>query len=55
MKQHRLQDCVEPIVRAKWPVKPFKQKEKEEEEEEEIGADMGPCSSDSGCELGQGS
>ncbi|KAM7059555.1 zinc finger protein 541 [Molossus nigricans] len=41
MKRHRLQDHVEPIVRVKWPVKPFHLKE-EEEEEEEIGADIGP-------------
>ncbi|XP_059008973.1 zinc finger protein 541 isoform X1 [Mustela lutreola] len=41
MKRHRLQDHVEPIVRVKWPVKPFQLKE-EEEEEEEIGADIGP-------------
>ena len=40
MKRHRLQDHVEPIVRVKWPVKPFQLKE--EEEEEELGADMGP-------------
>ncbi|XP_023505772.2 zinc finger protein 541 [Equus caballus] len=39
MKRHRLQDHVEPIVRVKWPVKPFQLKE---EEEEEIGADIGP-------------
>ncbi|EPY85000.1 hypothetical protein CB1_000412003 [Camelus ferus] len=39
MKRHRLQDHVEPIVRVKWPVKPFQLKE---EEEEEMGADMGP-------------
>ncbi|KAK2502713.1 hypothetical protein MC885_008960 [Smutsia gigantea] len=42
MKQHQLQDPMEPIVRVKWPVKPCEQKEKEEEEAEEIGADMGP-------------
>ncbi|XP_054444486.1 zinc finger protein 541 [Pteronotus mesoamericanus] len=41
MKRHRLQDHVEPIVRVKWPAKPFQLKE-EEEEEEEIGADLGP-------------
>ncbi|XP_025125189.2 zinc finger protein 541 isoform X3 [Bubalus bubalis] len=41
MKRHRLQDHVEPIVRVKWPVKPFQLKE-EEEEEEELGADVGP-------------
>uniref|UniRef100_A0A8C2RNM6 Zinc finger protein 541 n=1 Tax=Capra hircus TaxID=9925 RepID=A0A8C2RNM6_CAPHI len=41
MKRHRLQDHVEPIVRVKWPVKPFQLKE-EEEEEEELGADIGP-------------
>ncbi|XP_074172285.1 zinc finger protein 541 [Rhinolophus sinicus] len=40
MKRHRLQDHVEPIVRVKWPVKPFQLKE--EEEEKEIGADVGP-------------
>ena len=40
MKRHRLQDHVEPIVRVKWPAKPFQLKE--EEEEEEIGADIGP-------------
>ncbi|XP_072822865.1 zinc finger protein 541 isoform X1 [Vicugna pacos] len=39
MKRHRLQDHVEPVVRVKWPVKPFQLKE---EEEEEMGADMGP-------------
>lgn len=39
MKRHRLQDHVEPIVRVKWPVKPFQLKE---EEEKEIGADIGP-------------
>ncbi|XP_062969244.1 zinc finger protein 541 [Cynocephalus volans] len=38
MKRHRLQDHVEPIVRVKWPVKPFHVKE---EEEEELGADTG--------------
>ncbi|KAB0398443.1 hypothetical protein E2I00_014831, partial [Balaenoptera physalus] len=42
MKRHRLQDHVEPIVRARWPVKPFQLKEEEEEEEEELGADIGP-------------
>nr|XP_011734405.1 zinc finger protein 541 isoform X1 [Macaca nemestrina]XP_011734406.1 zinc finger protein 541 isoform X1 [Macaca nemestrina]XP_011734407.1 zinc finger protein 541 isoform X1 [Macaca nemestrina]XP_011734408.1 zinc finger protein 541 isoform X1 [Macaca nemestrina] len=36
MKRHRLQDHVEPIVRVKWPVKPFQLKE------EELGADIGP-------------
>ncbi|XP_037372762.1 zinc finger protein 541 isoform X1 [Talpa occidentalis] len=41
MKRHRLQDHVEPIVRVKWPVKPFQLKE-EEEDEEEIGSDIGP-------------
>ncbi|XP_012617014.2 zinc finger protein 541 [Microcebus murinus] len=41
MKRHRLQDHVEPIVRVKWPAKPFQLKE-EEEEEEELGADIGP-------------
>ncbi|XP_006868294.1 PREDICTED: zinc finger protein 541 [Chrysochloris asiatica] len=41
MKRHRLQDHVEPIVRVKWPVKPFQLKE-DEEEEEEMGADIGP-------------
>ncbi|XP_007102810.2 zinc finger protein 541 [Physeter macrocephalus] len=41
MKRHRLQDHVEPVVRARWPVKPFQLKE-EEEEEEELGADIGP-------------
>ncbi|KAM9633054.1 zinc finger protein 541 [Trichechus inunguis] len=40
MKRHRLQDHVEPMVRVKWPVKPFQLKE--EEEEEEMGADIGP-------------
>ncbi|XP_058386982.1 zinc finger protein 541 [Diceros bicornis minor] len=40
MKRHRLQDHVEPVVRVKWPVKPFQLKE--EEEEEEIGAGIGP-------------
>uniref|UniRef100_A0A8C6CJ88 Zinc finger protein 541 n=1 Tax=Moschus moschiferus TaxID=68415 RepID=A0A8C6CJ88_MOSMO len=39
MKRHRLQDHVEPIIRVKWPVKPFQLKE---EEEEELGADIGP-------------
>eukprot|EP00069_Balaena_mysticetus_P009893 bmy_06608T0 len=42
MKRHRLQDHVEPIVRARWPVKPFQLKEEEEEEEEELGAAIGP-------------
>ncbi|XP_004607757.2 zinc finger protein 541 [Sorex araneus] len=41
MKRHRLQDHVEPVVRVKWPVKPFQLKE-EEEEEEELGAGIGP-------------
>ncbi|XP_075393874.1 zinc finger protein 541 [Tenrec ecaudatus] len=41
MKRHRLQDHVEPLVRVKWPVKPFQLKE-EEEEEEEMGTDIGP-------------
>lgn len=41
MKRHRLQDHVEPVVRVKWPVKPFQLKE-EEEEEEELGAAIGP-------------
>nr|XP_035141007.1 LOW QUALITY PROTEIN: zinc finger protein 541 [Callithrix jacchus] len=36
MKRHRLQDHVEPMVRVKWPVKPFQLKE------EELGADIGP-------------
>uniref|UniRef100_A0A2I3GJG9 Zinc finger protein 541 n=1 Tax=Nomascus leucogenys TaxID=61853 RepID=A0A2I3GJG9_NOMLE len=36
MKRHRLQDHVEPIIRVKWPVKPFQLKE------EELGADIGP-------------
>uniref|UniRef100_A0A2K5H9Q8 Zinc finger protein 541 n=1 Tax=Colobus angolensis palliatus TaxID=336983 RepID=A0A2K5H9Q8_COLAP len=36
MKRHRLQDHVDPIVRVKWPVKPFQLKE------EELGADIGP-------------
>ncbi|XP_039708119.1 zinc finger protein 541 [Pteropus medius] len=40
MKRHRLQDHVGPVVRVRWPVKPFQLKE--EEEEEEIGADIGP-------------
>ncbi|XP_008046527.1 zinc finger protein 541 [Carlito syrichta] len=40
MKRHRLQDHVEPVVRVKWPGKPFQLKE--EEEEEELGADIGP-------------
>ncbi|XP_049477581.1 zinc finger protein 541 isoform X1 [Panthera uncia] len=39
MKRHRLQDHVEPVVRVKWPVKPFQLKE---DEEEEMGADIGP-------------
>ncbi|XP_061029658.1 zinc finger protein 541 [Eubalaena glacialis] len=42
MKRHRLQDHVEPLVRARWPVKPFQLKEEEEEEEEELGAAIGP-------------
>jgi hypothetical protein len=33
---------VEPVVRVKWPVKPFPLKEEEEEEEEELAADIGP-------------
>lgn len=41
MKRHRLQDHVEPVVRVKWPAKPFQLKE-EEEEEEELGAAIGP-------------
>ncbi|XP_066227984.1 zinc finger protein 541 [Saccopteryx leptura] len=40
MKRHRLQDHMEPVVRVKWPVKPFQLKE--EGEEEEIGADISP-------------
>lgn len=40
MKRHRLQDHMEPLVRVKWPVKPFQLKE--EEEDEEMGADIGP-------------
>uniref|UniRef100_A0A2K5EI34 Zinc finger protein 541 n=1 Tax=Aotus nancymaae TaxID=37293 RepID=A0A2K5EI34_AOTNA len=36
MKRHRLQDHVEPMVRVKWPVKPFQLKE------EELGPDIGP-------------
>uniref|UniRef100_A0A8C0X8N7 Zinc finger protein 541 n=1 Tax=Castor canadensis TaxID=51338 RepID=A0A8C0X8N7_CASCN len=42
MKRHRLQEHVEPVVRVKWPVKPFPLKEEEEEEEEELAADIGP-------------
>ncbi|KAM4825709.1 zinc finger protein 541 isoform 1-T2 [Thomomys bottae] len=42
MKRHRLQEHVEPVVRVKWPVKPFPLKEDEEEEEEELAADIGP-------------
>uniref|UniRef100_A0A8D2JK78 Zinc finger protein 541 n=1 Tax=Sciurus vulgaris TaxID=55149 RepID=A0A8D2JK78_SCIVU len=42
MKRHRLQEHVEPVVRVKWPVKPFPLKEEEEEEEEELGTDIGP-------------
>uniref|UniRef100_A0A8C3WN60 Zinc finger protein 541 n=1 Tax=Catagonus wagneri TaxID=51154 RepID=A0A8C3WN60_9CETA len=38
MKRHRLQDHVEPMVRVKWPVKPFQLKE---EEDEDMGADIG--------------
>ncbi|XP_047649227.1 zinc finger protein 541 [Phacochoerus africanus] len=40
MKRHRLQDHMEPLVRVKWPVKPFQLKE--EEDDEEMGADIGP-------------
>nr|XP_020753687.1 zinc finger protein 541 [Odocoileus virginianus texanus]XP_020753688.1 zinc finger protein 541 [Odocoileus virginianus texanus]XP_020753689.1 zinc finger protein 541 [Odocoileus virginianus texanus]XP_020753690.1 zinc finger protein 541 [Odocoileus virginianus texanus] len=40
MKRHRLQDHVEPVVRVKWPVKPFQLKE-EEGEGGELGADIG--------------
>lgn len=40
MKRHRLQDHVEPIVRARWPAKPLQLKE--EEDDEEMGADIGP-------------
>nr|XP_030729627.1 zinc finger protein 541 [Globicephala melas] len=39
MKRHRLQDHVEPIVRARWPVEPF---QLEEEEEGELGAGISP-------------
>lgn len=39
MKRHRLQDHVEPIVRAKWPVEPF---QLEEGEEGELGAGISP-------------
>ncbi|XP_073081687.1 zinc finger protein 541-like [Manis javanica] len=42
MRQHRLQDPVEPTVRAERPAKAFKLKEEEKEEEGEMGADMGP-------------
>ncbi|XP_073082478.1 zinc finger protein 541-like [Manis javanica] len=42
MRQHRLQDPVEPTVRAERPAKAFKLKEEEKEEEGETGADMGP-------------
>nr|KAF6412475.1 zinc finger protein 541 [Rousettus aegyptiacus] len=38
MKRHRLQDHVGPVVRVRWPAKPFQL----EEEEEDIGADVGP-------------
>ncbi|KAI5257002.1 hypothetical protein MUG91_G177n101 [Manis pentadactyla] len=42
MKRHRLQDPVEPSVRAERPAKAFQLKEEEKEEEGEMGADMGP-------------
>ncbi|KAI5931733.1 Zinc finger protein 541 [Manis javanica] len=42
MRQHRLQDPVEPTVRAERPAKAFKLKEEEKEEEGELGPDMGP-------------
>ncbi|XP_021101647.1 zinc finger protein 541 isoform X2 [Heterocephalus glaber] len=40
MKRHRLQEHAEPILRVKWPAKPFLLKE--EEEEEELGTDISP-------------
>ncbi|KAI5141901.1 hypothetical protein MUG91_G639n2 [Manis pentadactyla] len=42
MRQHRLQDPMEPTVRAERPAKAFLLQEEEKEEEGEIGADMGP-------------
>nr|XP_023418612.1 zinc finger protein 541 [Cavia porcellus] len=42
MKRHRLQEHSEPVLRVKWPAKPFPLKEEEEEEEEELGADISP-------------
>ncbi|XP_058136480.1 zinc finger protein 541 [Dasypus novemcinctus] len=39
MKRHRLQDHVEPVVRVKWPVKPF---QLEDDGEGESGTDGGP-------------
>ncbi|XP_051845230.1 zinc finger protein 541 isoform X4 [Antechinus flavipes] len=42
MKRHRLQEHVEPLVRMKWPVKPFRSEPRDEEEEEEAGAEGGP-------------
>uniref|UniRef100_A0A8C2YIX7 Zinc finger protein 541 n=1 Tax=Chinchilla lanigera TaxID=34839 RepID=A0A8C2YIX7_CHILA len=43
MKRHRLQEHTEPVLRVKWPAKPFPLKEEEEEEEEEeLGADISP-------------
>ncbi|XP_073081940.1 zinc finger protein 541 [Manis javanica] len=42
MKRHRLQDPVEPTVRAERPAKAFKLEEAGKEEEGEMGADMGP-------------
>ncbi|XP_076987434.1 zinc finger protein 541 isoform X2 [Tamandua tetradactyla] len=38
MKRHRLQDAVEPVVRVKWPVKPF---QLEEEDGEGAGPGIG--------------
>ncbi|KAM6153538.1 zinc finger protein 541 isoform 1-T1 [Erethizon dorsatum] len=42
MKRHRLQEHTEPVLRVKWPAKPFPLKEEEEEEEEELGTDISP-------------
>ncbi|XP_010639118.1 zinc finger protein 541 isoform X1 [Fukomys damarensis] len=42
MKRHRLQEHSEPVLRVKWPVKPFPLKEEEAEEEEELGTDISP-------------
>ena len=42
MRQHRLQDPMEPTGRAERPAKAFLLKEEKKEEEGETGADMGP-------------